>query len=1239
MAKIGRSSRTLTRALWSALAGLFAVALCWPLPAVAQSTISTGSIQGTVTDPSGAAIPEATITITRKDTGQSVKLSSTATGTYNSGGLIPAVYSVKVESGGFKTTQADITVQVGVTTPANFKLELGTASTVVTVEENAVAVNTEQDTVQGVLTREQIDTLPVNGRNFLDLAQLEPGVQIQDGASFDPTKNGYSSISFGGRYGRTARIEVDGIDISDETVGTTTANIPASAIQEFQVSSSSLDLSTELTSSGAVNVTTRSGSNTWHGDGFYFGRNHALAAEQSPGTDVSFFRHQYGVDLGGPILKDKLFFFGDFERTRQDQATAVVPGVPFSGLAGNYSALFRDLELLGKVDWQIKPNWNMFFRFSDEQNRDVVPFVPNTFNPFLNVDYAHAYVVGTDFNTGPFSHSIRFGFSKFHNFITDAVSASGAFNPISGVAISIGGDPLCLGNAYDSFCSGANLLAPQGTFQQNTQIKYDGSRTIRNHIIRYGVDFDHILGGGFAAFVALQPIVFSAGAASEVVGTATGGATNPLNYAIDLITLGNGQGFFTETPGFNLPGGGQKDNRLQLYLGDTWKIRSNFNFTYGVRYVRDTGRTDSDLPPIPCSAADPTFFPVTPCTGNLLDNLVPGLGKAVNQPNSNFGGNVGFAWDPTKSGKTVIRGGIGIYYENAIFNNTLFDRPTRIPKGLFFGLAFACPGGVTFPDGSTVNTVDGLDIATQICGQAIGAPGVAPAIADLQTMFQAATKAVGASANGNYLATALTEGNGSTGNTPLSPDYVSPYSVQMNIGFQREIVPGTVFQMDYLRNVALHYILVTDPNHVGDASTLNVPSALNAIGVTNAAFGCPGMTTAAIDCAIGAGALMTDYQANGLDSGNSFAGGYPCGFLPPGPGIPLGTPACAFPGRNPSFGQMQIAYPAGRAVYNGLQMSLKSQRKNLAPGIHNANFVISYSYSRYIGQVQDTDFISNAQDFRNPNSTIGPTGLDRTNQFSAGGVFELPWWTEIGLVTHYQSALPVTLYLPGGGSIFTTDITGDGSFAGSQSGTPGTGDILPGTNVGSLNRSFGLGGLNNMITAFNNNIAGKPTPAGEALVNAGLFTPAELTSLGATVAPIAPVVPGAVRTSALFTFDTSFAWNIHLSRIWKSFPERVVVKPQITFYNLFNRQNYDSARQPANGVLTPLSSCLNMAGTFDPTAGGCSGAVNTTTKYSLKNCDNVTIACQGRTNLIGLGSGVFALGAPRQVEWGVKVSF
>ena len=195
---------------------------------------------------------------------------TTSSGTFASGALTPGEYTVRVEGQGFKTAQLSVVVEVNTTATANMKLALGESSQVVEVQASELAVNTEQATVQGVLTAQQIENLPINGRNFLDLAQLEPGVQIQDGGTFDPTKNGFSSVSFGGRFGRTARIEVDGVDISDENVGTTTQNLPIGAIQESSLQQSSLDLSTELTSSGSVNVTTKSGTNGLHGEGFYY---------------------------------------------------------------------------------------------------------------------------------------------------------------------------------------------------------------------------------------------------------------------------------------------------------------------------------------------------------------------------------------------------------------------------------------------------------------------------------------------------------------------------------------------------------------------------------------------------------------------------------------------------------------------------------------------------------------------------------------------------------------------------------------------------------------------------------------------------------------------------------------------------------------------------------------------------------------------------------------------------------
>ena len=271
---------------FSILAALIIAGLS--LTASAQTTISTGSIQGTMTDQSGAVLSGAKVTIINKGTGQTFSVTTTSSGTYASGALNPGEYTVRVEAQGFKTSQTPVTVQVNVTSSANLRLSVGQESEVVEVQGSQVAVNTEQATVQDVLTAQQIETLPINGRNFLDLAQLEPGVQIQDGGTFDPTKNGFSSVSFGGRFGRTARIELDGVDISDETVGTTTMNVPLDAIEEASLQQSSLDLSTELTSSGSVSLTTKSGTNSIHGDGFYYFRDQSLECCSSQRLHESF---------------------------------------------------------------------------------------------------------------------------------------------------------------------------------------------------------------------------------------------------------------------------------------------------------------------------------------------------------------------------------------------------------------------------------------------------------------------------------------------------------------------------------------------------------------------------------------------------------------------------------------------------------------------------------------------------------------------------------------------------------------------------------------------------------------------------------------------------------------------------------------------------------------------------------------------------------------------------------------
>ncbi|MGA9896455.1 MAG: carboxypeptidase-like regulatory domain-containing protein, partial [Terriglobales bacterium] len=348
---------------------LLVSSLSLSFPSHAQTTVSQGSIQGTVTDQTNAVVPEATITITSPATGQVITVKTSSTGTYNSGGLPVGDYQVRPQTKGFKTVHLTIPVQVAVTSSGNVKLEIGQETTTIEVRSSAVTVNTEQSAVQGVLNGEQIDNMPVNGRNFLDLAQLEPGVQMQDGASFDPTKVGYNSISINGDFGRTPRIEVDGLDVSAESVGTTTQNIALSSIQEFSIGRSSLDISTEITGSGSVNLATRSGTNDYHGQAFYLFRDYRAGFADLPGAVSSEFqRNQFGGRFGGAIKKNKLFFFIDSERLKQDSADAIVVGAPFQFLTQGISSPFKSSQASGRLDWQATQQIHVFYKFAYDWN-------------------------------------------------------------------------------------------------------------------------------------------------------------------------------------------------------------------------------------------------------------------------------------------------------------------------------------------------------------------------------------------------------------------------------------------------------------------------------------------------------------------------------------------------------------------------------------------------------------------------------------------------------------------------------------------------------------------------------------------------------------------------------------------------------------------------------------------------------------------------------------------------------
>jgi hypothetical protein len=1167
-------------------ASLFLLAvLCAPV--LAQEN-PTGTVSGSVTSTSGTPIEGASVVITNRSTGQTLSVRTDAAGAFAAVNMPVTDYAFHVDAKGFISATTFGNIEEGKTASVTFRLDA--------------------EPVAGVLPAQNVREMPMNNRNQLSPARLEPGVQVQDAGTIAPSKNGFTALSLNDQWARSERLRVDALDATDETVGTTTQNIPASSVQEFRLGGVLAPVSDQLASNGTENIITRSGTNDLHGELFGNYRNgNALDASLPGGNAHHWERQRYGGDVGGALIKthdsevpDNLFVFISAERNRQDALNPVLLGGPFAPLPTSLTEIrepFREVDADGRIDYVLSPTRRAFYRFTYDNNRDQSPFEQGpSLQPFLTRTNSPAHALGLDLTSGDFTHSFRFEYLRYKNSITDVSSSVAGFaNPIPFVTINIGGGATksCAPGAF--FCSGPSALAPQQTSQSDTQFRYDGTRVRGDHAWHFGVSYNRILAAIFAPLNSLAPTLADQGGsplpANPMLGI-SGSATDPLSYPVLWSFLGNGQGFASERSELGLPGGGQRDNRLSAYIGDIWKVRQNLTVTYGVNWTRDDGKSDSDLGAIP-----------------QLNAWGPSLGNPVRQPNFNFSPHLGFAWDPHSSGRTTIRGGIGLYYDNEIFNNILFDRPLRLQQGTFFATPAACvggaPGRIQWPvtpsgaiPGGMINP-DGT-VSPTWCGQSIGNAAL-PAVA-LQQAYQTAF-ASASGANPLFIGNpGAFAGPNQNGLSLLAPNYQTPRTVQMDLGLQHELKPGLIFSFDYLRYVTTRTLLGLDVNDGGAAATFNAKNAENDRDAAQIAHGCfPG--TNQVSCliaALGPAGALAAYGAAGIGGPAQVNGGAPC-------------PTCAFPGLQPSLGVNVMNFPVGRSVYSAYNVGLQQVIRNFSRRVERATFQASYSHSHNTGQVDDPTSINLATDYGVPDRFTGNTGLDRTHQFSFGALFYLQRSLQLSFTGHFDSPLPVTLRLPqnsDGAEVLITDVTGDGS----------TGDIVPGSNIGSYARGIKPTGLAGFIQNYNSTVAGNVTPAGAMLVNGGIFSLAELQALGAVQQSLAATVQDIAAPGWLKTFDVKLGWE-------HTYRDRITFQPSISFFNVFNFANFDLPGNTQNGVLNFGPGSLSPFATTtqpDNTVGGTSP--NTQQNF-------------GRSNRVGLGSGFNSQGAPRAVEWGLKISF
>ena len=1077
--------------------------------ATSAAQTPTGAIEGTVTDPTGAVVPNAKVTVTEVATGRTIPLTTNTVGAYSARNLLPGVYNVKVEVSGFAPKELkDVSVNSGAVVNGNFTLEIGKTGEVVEVAAQAVAVDTNRQTLDNIITEKQIKELPLFSRNFLDLAALAPGVFIRDGGSIDPTKTfAYRAVGIDGRSGTGTRVQMDGIDVTDETVGTTVANISQEAVNQFQLTRSSLDISTSLTSSGAINIISNSGGNQLHGSWFYDYFNQDMGARlQYQPQATPFNRKRTGGSVGGPFIKDKLFWYANWEKTWQaTQDVQRHPEFPQFNVVQGFPTNVQ--YVLGRMDWNITSGIRMFYKF---QHSDDVSTGGSAISPFQNLDWTNVHTIGVDINKAHSTNSVRFGYTNFNNRI--------ASQELDTKFLTSGGVPVQLN--VDGISWGPNGLAPQATYQDNYQTSYDGSYIWNRHTFRYGLSFTHIALGGFANFAGPLSVngVYD-DATIKSLQAAGLSITDPLNYPLDTFSTGPANGFFTLKAGHNLPHGDHINNRTAWFIGDNIKATRRLVINLGLRYEYDSGYFNNDRR----VTRDP-----------ILERWGAGFSKFPDPPHNLYSPSVGFVWDPTGSGKTSIRGGFYKAYEMNIFNNLIFDEFIQLPPGI--GPDSYDFSSVTGPDGTPIN-VDGKHPNgdyTDLAGQPI--KNVLPLITQVHQALQAAY------ANYKFDPT-----KGKSDFQIIKSDFdgiypgnqfKAPYALQWNIGVQRELKPGTVLSVDYLYNhgVGLPFTF-PDFERRRDAGTLNVAAASAKVNSV-----LKGQT---VDQFIAANPKAT-IATFGLASDSIYQGLYPDILR-----------ARFFQG--------------GFTKYQALQTNITG-RINGTRWFKDSSYTLSYSFGRSqaTAAAGRAEFITSVIDnhFPNNSKTFGPNGLDFTHILGAGFLLHVPFGFQLNSGWNFRSAGAQSLFVPNlGGAvsssngIFGTDLNGDG---GTGSGAPRS-DVLPGANAGQFGRDVGsLSQLNKIIQDFNTNYAGKLTPAGQALVNAGLFTQAQLVKLGAVTQAIPVIAAGAPNPwHSLFTTNLRVTRPISIKERWR-------VSPFADIINLFNHA-------PANlyGGLTGVFGSLN----------------------------------------------------------------
>ena len=758
---------------------LLVFAVCLTCPVFAQ-TSNTGVITGVVKDEKGGLVPGASVKAVHIGTNAERTATTSSDGVYEIAQLVPGNYRLEVEAQGFKKHVTElVTVNVLQRTTANADLSVGAIGETVTVTgESAPLVETTKTDVSGVVDQRRLENLPVNGRSFASLAILIPGATLQP--SFDPTKARVGTFSVGGSTGRNLNITIDGGDNKDNAVGGILQNFSMEGIQEFALSTQRFSAANGRSGGALLSVVSKSGTNDFHGSVFGFFRDDKLnanapklLAEANPdlfpdtadAVKPPFSRQQFGGSIGGPIKKDRAFFFGTVERTRE-RGNSIVPGVdrekisflePFGYEAVQFLPQpFNDWQYTIKGDFNLSPKHTLVTRFAG-QNNDA-----------LN-DQAGFLVVRTDLSGGNESLNTLYNFlasltstlnsNTVNQFTYQYQTFDNRINATTDLDLLFFPDGLAVGR---------NGNVPQQTIQKKHQFRDDLTWNRGNHGFKFGGDFTYVptLGGLFAFNsapeydflfnadeIALNPGQFPQGFRTAQIlpgpitcpaihGTATCTPADLAGVGVVGAVILSGGG-----PSFDLREGAKQ---FAFYAQDDWKISPRFTLNLGVRYDVDFGFVDN------AHAAENRAFRALQIIGS------PFARKVVEDDKNNISPRIGFAWDFRGDARSVLRGGYGIYYDQSFLNVPLFAVQQANPEiyATFF------------------NEDPNLNIDSP--------PPTIPR--------------------------PLTNPLSGTRGRMLDPDFEAPYTQQWNIGYAQEIGSNMAVEFDYVHILGLHEFTSLDIN-------------------------------------------------------------------------------------------------------------------------------------------------------------------------------------------------------------------------------------------------------------------------------------------------------------------------------------------------------------------------------------------------------------------------------------------